>query len=151
MFAQASAAVSLKEKIKLLTYQTLYNNVLNRLCTLEVNLDYDFFTSHHSDHAGYLQQYFAQPTLYHCKGTGGFQGLFNAGNSYLVVARFGQVIIMLEPGAAHARNLPFIAVLENGFFKPLVGCAVTFWQNFMEPCQIPSGGNTLNSNALSYS
>jgi hypothetical protein len=151
MFAQASSALSLKDKIKLLTYQTLYSNIINRLCTAEVNLDYDFFTAHHPDHAGYLQQYFAQPTLYHCKGAAGFQGLFSAGNSYLVVARFGQVVVLLEPEAAVARNLPFIAVLENGFFKPVLGCAVSFWQNFMEPCAVPSGGNILNSQTLSYS
>lgn len=151
MFAPASSSVSLKEKLKLLTYQTLYNNVLNRLCAREVNLDYDFFTAHHPDQNGYQQEYFVTPTLYHCKGATGFQGLFNAGNSYLVIARFGQVIIMLEPEAACARNLPFIAILDNGFFKPVMGCAVTFWQNFMEPCQVPAGGNILAATALSYS
>ena len=151
MLVQAQNTISLKEKIKLATYQTLYNNVRNRLCAAEVSLDYDFFTAHHPNKEMYLQQYFDQPTMYHCKGAAGFQGMFNAGNSYLVVARFGQVILLLEPEAACARNLPFIAVLDNGFFKPVMGCAVTFWQTFMEPCAMPSGGNILNNQILNYS
>lgn len=144
-----SPVSSLKEKLKLATYQTLFNNVRARLCSYEETLDFDFFSSFHPNAENYALMYGLQPTMYHCKGNIGFQGMFGAGNSYLVVARFGKVVLFLEPEAAVARNLPFIAVLEGNFFRPYLGCAVTYWQSYLEPLNGLQDVNVFQSNALS--
>lgn len=150
MFAQVQSGVSLKEKMKLVSYQALYSSIRNRLCVNEETLSYDFFTAQHLNQLEYLQRYFNQPTMYHCKGDVGYQGFYGAGNSYLVVSRMGYVVLLLEPEAACARNLPFIAILEDGYFKPYLGDAVHFWQSQVEPCQLSPGGNVLPLSAMSY-
>lgn len=129
----ATHAPTLREKVRFMVYQTLYTNIKNRLCQYEEHLEFDFFTAFHPQSQQYGERYSYLPTTYHCKGDVGFQGMFNAGNTYLVVAGFGSVVLLLEPEAAFARNLPFIAVLEGNFFKPYLGCPVEFWQTKIEP------------------
>jgi hypothetical protein len=149
MFAQLNSPVSsLREKMKLMTYQTLYNNLLARFCVLEENLGHDFFTSFHEDASQYLQHYNTCPTLYHCKSGVGFQGFYNVGNSYFVIAGRDCVMLFLEPEAAVARNLPFIAILEGNYFRPYSGCHLTLWQNQIEQYN-HGGGNVLSLGSLS--
>jgi hypothetical protein len=116
-----------------MVYQTLYTNVKNRLCQYEEILNFDFFTAFHPQSHLYQEQFSGLPTTYHCKSEIGFQGMFNVGNTYLVVAGYDTVVLLLEPEAAFARNLPFMAVLEGNFFKPYLGCPMELWQTKIEP------------------
>lgn len=124
---------NLKSKIRLMVYQTLYNNIRNRLGRCEENLDYDFLTAHHFEASEYLVKYSVLPRVYHCKSNVGFQGMFNAGNTYMVVAGFDTVVLLMEPEAAFARNLPFIAILDGNTFRPYLGCPTKLWQTKIEP------------------
>ena len=124
---------NLKEKIRLMVYQTLYANIRNRMGHYEESLDYDFFTAKHENAGSYLQAYSQLPRLYHCKSVIGWQGMFSAGNTYLVVSGHDTVVLLLEPEAAFARNLPFMAVLEGDTFKPYLGCPMKLWQSKIEP------------------
>jgi hypothetical protein len=151
MFAQLTSPVSsLKEYMKLATYQTLYSNLMARFCNTVENLDYDFFTSFHEDTSQYLQHYNTFPTLYNCKGSVGFQGFYNVGNSYFVIAGRDYVMVFLEPEAAVARNLPFISILEGNYFRPYMGCHLELWQNQIEQYK-PYECDTLQRSAMSLS
>ena len=136
MSFQSQGSPSLRERMKLMVYQTLYTNIKNRLCQYEEYIDFDFLAAFHPHHETYREQYSFLPTTYHCKGEVGFQGIFSAGNTYLVIAGHDSVVLLLEPEAAFLRNLPFIAVLEGNLFKPYLGCPVEFWQTKIEPLSV---------------
>lgn len=144
----AEGNFSLRDRIRLMVYQTLYTNVKNRLCGIEENLDFDFFMAFHPESHLYQTRYSAMPRTYNCKGEVGFQGMFNAGNTYLVVSGFDTVVILLEPEAAVARNLPFMAVLEGNFFKPYLGCPMQLWQTKIEPIAMGCGANQISAPML---
>lgn len=147
MFAQLEKPGLLKQFMKLATYQTLYQNLMARYCCHSQELGYDFFTSFHEEGSAYLQHYYETPTMYHCKGGVGFQGMYSAGNSYFVIAGRDYVLLLLEPEAAMARNLPFISILEGNYFKPHLGCHLKLWREQIE--QYDHGDNTSQLGALS--
>lgn len=132
MITNLLPVVSLRDKIRLMVYETLFNNVKHRLCQYEETIDYDFFTACHFNAGEYLEDYGMLPRTYHCKSSVGFQGRYSAGNTYLVVSGIDCVVLLLEPEAAFARNLPFMAILEGNVFKPYLGCPMTLWQNRIE-------------------
>lgn len=148
MLDSSDGPISLKEKMKYLSYQTLYENVQNRLCRHEEVSAVDFFTTRHEGSEQFVKKHRDRPTAYRCNSRGAFTGDVIGESTYLVVAGKEKVVLLLSPQDAMVRNLPFLSVFENGFFRPYLGCVSAYWQKHIEP-EPPRNANVLSTPNLS--
>lgn len=128
--------ISLYEKMRMATYQTLYDNVRNRLFLHEEVLATDFFTTRHLGEESFIKKHRDRPTAYKCNSKSVYTGNNTGECVYLVIAGIEKVVLLLTLKDAVTRNLPFLAVLENGLFRPYLGCIPTYWQTHIEPDSI---------------
>lgn len=135
---------AIQGRIRLLTYQTFYGNVRNRLAPVEEILPFDFLNSQHDNNEQFLKYYQDTPKLYRCLLNTGIDQPAGLGPSYLVSASSDKVVLLLEPEDAIAHNFPFLAILEGNFFQPYWGCPTTYWQTHVEPAP-PQVENVLSS------
>ncbi len=160
MFEEACGQSSMQEKMRILTYRMLYQNVRNRLCGQEEILSYDFLNGEH-DELIYLQRYKYQPMRYTCRERIGYIGMCILESKYLVVAGGQKVVVLRDPEQAVARQQPFLMVLDGKQFVPHLGCPTEFWQQYIEPVvretgsvlpgnpqQFPSNVLLMNNNVL---
>lgn len=124
MFAQTQSPLSLRRRMIHMAYCTFYDNLLNRLSLSEEYLEEDYFTSLHEGGSAFLQYYRDYPTMYRRVG---------GQSAYLVVGGVDRVVLLLEPEEAVERNLPYLAVLERGFFRPQLTDPIDYWQAHIEP------------------
>lgn len=125
--------ISLRDKMKHVAYTSMYNNIRRRLCREEEMVGVDFFTTKHVADAAFVAKYRDSPMAIRCIGIAPFSGEALGEVVYLVVSGKEKTVLLLSPQDAANRNLPYLAVLENGFFRPYLGCATTYWQNHIEP------------------
>ncbi len=149
MLAKALGRLPLLERIKHAAYCTLYANVQLRLCVNKEEQETDFFTALHQGSEKLVQRYRERPTAVRCHSRGQYRGNFIGGDStYLVVGGQEKLVLLLPPGEALLRNLPYLAVLEGNIFKPHLGCASTYWQTWIEPDSVCERRVVVQSNKL---
>ena len=133
MCDQIKDRISLQERMSFITYNTLYNNLLNRLRWREEIIDGDFFTKHHVCDQAFVQHYRDHPTIYHCNSRIGYIGKCDHKSTYLVVGGADRVVLLLSPEEAGLRNLPYLSVLDGNFFRPQLSSPTDYWQIHIEP------------------
>jgi hypothetical protein len=133
MCEQIKTCIPLHERMKFITYSTLYSNILNRLQWHEEIVDGDFFTKVHKGDAEFLQHYQKHPTIYHCNSRIGYIGNPSYKSTYLVVGGVDRVVLLLSPEEAHLRNLPYLSVHDGQFFRPQLVSPIDYWQKHIEP------------------
>lgn len=126
---------SLYESMHDQVFEMFFRNISNRICKEAAEfLPYDFFTKFHSEPEQMLAaKYQDNPATYICNSRVGLFSEDVVEVKYLVVGRNGRVVMLLEPGFAKLRNLPGLAVLHDGFFRPYLGCPCEYWQEHIEP------------------
>lgn len=119
-------------------YCTQYRNVLARVCgeNKEV-METDFFVQCFNNTTAMVEHYRNNPTAITCVNRCWGSGM-DMDATYLVIGTADRVVLLLPPEVALARNLPYLAVLEDSFFKPHIGCAITYWNRFIEPHAFPA-------------
>lgn len=125
--------VSLQEQMRHITYNTLYNNLLNRLQWCEEIIDKDFFTQYHTCDQAFVQHYRDHPTIYHCNSRIGYVRKRDHKSTYLVVGGVDRAVLLLSPEEANLRNLPYLSVLDGNFFRPQLSSPTDYWQAHIEP------------------
>lgn len=138
MFNETSGQSSMQEKMRVLSYRMLYQNVRNRLCKQAEVLPYDFLEGQH-DEAQCLQRYKIQPMQYICRQRVGYIGMLYLESTYLVVAGARKVVALRDPEQAVARQQSFLSILEGQAFRPHLGCPAEYWQTHIEPTAKESG------------
>lgn len=133
MCEQIKNSGSLQERMIFITYSTLYNNIINRLQWCEEFIERDFFTQHHVCDELFIKHYKENPTIYHCNSRIGYAGKNDCKSTYLVVGGVDRVVLLLSPSEAILRNLPYLSVLDNGFFRPQIINPTYYWQAYIEP------------------
>lgn len=124
---------SLQERMSFITYNTLYNNLLNRLQWCEEVIDSDFFTQCHACDQAFVKHYRDHPTIYHCNSRIGYINKCDHKSTYLVVGGVDRVVLLLSPEEASLRNLPYLSVLDRNFFRPQLSSPTDYWQTHIEP------------------
>lgn len=136
MFDQTRGIGSVQNRLKLLSYQTLYRNALSRLCRVHATLSFDFITSAHEG-VGYLQRFRQYPTKYICRTDAGE-------SSCLVIARNTHLVALREP---REPGETFLFVWDGIRFVPCEEEATEYWQRYIEPCAAEEG-NVLPQEAV---
>lgn len=125
-------------KIRHDIYCTKYRNILARVCgTNKEFRETDFFVESFENTQAIVDHYRNNPTAITCMNRSWGSG-FDMEATYLVVGSADRVVLLLPPEVALERNLPYLAVLEGSYFKPHLGCAITYWDRFIEPNMFPS-------------
>lgn len=124
---------SLQDRMSLITYNTLYNNLIRRLPWREEIISTDFFTQHHVGDQAFLEHYQDHPTIFHCNSRLHYVGKCEHKSTYLVVGGVDRVVLLLSPEEAILRNLPYLSVLEGNFFRPQITSPIDYWQKHIEP------------------